>query len=247
MGRGKRIQDFAVELTKVGSIVGSKDELNSTKKVMDRFQEMEYFKKNPDDLFYVDAIEDPLKRNSVVAIVRGKKGDSKKTVVLIGHTDTVGTSDYGEIEAFATNPDELPEKLAGVTIPEDTRRDLESGEYLFGRGIFDMKSGVSILMHILEELSLDLENLEGNIIFAGVSDEEGGSAGMLSVVPELVRMMDEEGFDYRAMIDTDYSAPRFEGDETRYIYVGTVGKLMPSFFIVGSETHAGDPYKGIDP
>ncbi len=247
MGRGKRIQDFAVELTKVGSIVGSKDELNSTKKVMDRFQEMEYFKKNPDDLFYVDAIEDPLKRNSVVAVVRGRKGDSKKTVVLIGHTDTVGTSDYGEIEAFATNPDELPEKLAGVTIPEDTRRDLESGEYLFGRGIFDMKSGVSILMHILEELSLDLENLEGNIIFAGVSDEEGGSAGMLSVVPELVRMMDKEGFDYRAMIDTDYSAPRFEGDETRYIYVGTVGKLMPSFFIVGSETHAGDPYKGIDP
>ncbi len=195
----------------------------------------------------MDALEDPLKRNSVVALLRGKKGDSKKSVVLIGHTDTVGTSDYGEIQAYATDPDSLPEKLAGVTIPEDARKDLESGDYLFGRGLFDMKSGVSILMHILEELSLDVENLEGNVFFAAVCDEEGGSAGMLSVVPQLVKMMEEEDLDYRAVIDTDYSAPRFEGDNTRYIYVGTVGKLMPSFFVVGSETHAGDPYIGLDP
>lgn len=242
-----KIRDFAIELTQVESIVGSKEELNSTKKVMERFQSMEYFKEHPENVFYVDALEDPLKRNSVVAIVRGEKGDSKKTVVLIGHTDTVGTSDYGEIQAYATDPHSLPEKLAGVTIPSDARKDLESGKYLFGRGLFDMKSGVSTLMHILEELSLDVKNLEGNVIFAGVCDEEGGSAGMLSVVPLLVDMMDQEGLDYRAVIDTDYSAPRFEGDETRYIYVGTVGKLMPSFFVVGSETHAGDPYIGIDP
>lgn len=247
MNLSERIRDFAVELTRVGSIVGTSNELAASKKVMEGFQEMDYYKEHPEDLFYVEALEDPLKRKSVMAILRGKKGTSKKTVVLIGHTDTVGTSDYGEIEAFATKPELLPEKLAGVTIPADARKDLESGKYLFGRGIFDMKTGVSTLMHVMEEISLDLDNLEGNLVFAAVCDEESGSAGMLSVVPRLVELMDKEGFDYQAVIDTDYSAPRFEGDETRYIYVGTVGKLMPSFYVVGSETHGGDPYIGLDP
>lgn len=247
MEQGKKIKDFAVALTEVGSIVGSSDERNATRKLMERFEAMDYFKEHPEDLFYIDVPEDPLKRNSVVALVRGKKGVSKRTVVLIGHTDTVGTSDYGEIEALATQPHQLPEKLSQVSLPEEARRDLESGDYLFGRGLFDMKSGVSILVHVLEDFARKADELQGNIIFAGVCDEEGGSAGMLSVVPELVRRMEREGLDYRAVIDTDYSAPRFEGDETRYIYVGTVGKLMPSFFVVGSETHAGDPYKGIDP
>lgn len=243
---GKRIQDFAVELTEVGSIVGSADELNSTKKVMERFQEMEYFKAHPEQLYYVDVKEDKLGRNSVLAILKGKK-ESKKTVVMIGHTDTVGTSDYGKIQEFATKPRELPKAYENVVIPEDAKKDLESGDYLFGRGIFDMKTGVSILLHLVEELSKDVDNLEGNVIFAGVCDEEGNSGGMLNVVPELIRLQKTEGFDYRAVVDTDYSAPRFEGDQTRYIYVGTVGKLMPSFFVVGSEAHAGDPFRGIDP
>src|SRR5690606_20932806 len=96
-------------------------------------------------------------------------------------------------------------------------KDLESGEYLFGRGIFDMKCGVATLMTIMEYLSDDVENFEGNLIFAAVCDEEGNSGGMLSVVPELIRLREQEGFEYLAVVDTDYSAPRFEGDTTRYI------------------------------
>ena len=124
---------------------------------------------------------------------------------------------------------------------------MESGEYLFGRGAFDMKCGLSTLIAIVEYLSDDVEALEGNIVFAAVCDEEGNSGGMLSVVPELVRLKKEEEFEYEALVDTDYMAPRFEGDNTRYVYVGTVGKIMPSFYIVGSEAHAGDPFRGIDP
>ncbi|NLY67413.1 MAG: peptidase M20, partial [Tissierellia bacterium] len=88
---------------------------------------------------------------------------------------------------------------------------------------------------------------EGNLVFAAVCDEEGNSGGMLNVVPELVKLREEEGFEYQALIDTDYMAPRFEGDNARYVYVGTVGKIMPSFYIVGSEAHGGDPFRGIDP
>ncbi|RKJ20266.1 peptidase M20, partial [Butyricicoccus sp. 1XD8-22] len=40
---------------------------------------------------------------------------------------------------------------------------------------------------------------------------------------------------------------RFEGDDNRYIYKGTVGKLLPSFFITGAETHVGSAFEGLDP
>lgn len=244
---GQQIQDFAIELTEVKSVVGSKEELDSTKKVMERFQEMAYFKAHPDQLFYVDLADDKLGRNSVLAYIKGEKGESKKTVILIGHTDTVGTSDYGEIEEYATQPHALPEQYKKLVLPQDAIDDLASGDYIFGRGIFDMKTGVSTLIHLSEQLSLEPSELAGNIVFAAVSDEEGNSGGMLNVVHELIRLQEEEGFEYQAMVDTDYSAPRYEGDETRYLYVGTVGKLMPNFFCVGSEAHGGDPFRGIDP
>ena len=243
----EKIKDLTLELTQIRGVVGSKEENDVSDKVYEKFTEMDYFKKNPKNVWYVDASDDPLKRKSVVAMVKGKKGNSKKTVVLIGHTDTVGVSDYGDLEDYATSPLELAEKFKEVSIPEDVRKDLESGDYLFGRGVFDMKCGVATLMTIIGSISDDVENFDGNIIFAAVCDEEGNSAGMLSVVPELTRLEREEGFEYQALIDTDYSAPRFEGDNTRYVYVGTVGKLMPSFYIVGSEAHAGDPFRGLDP
>lgn len=247
MDVSKKIEQLTLELTEVLGVVGSKEENDVVEKVYQKFENMDYFKNNPKYLKYVNAIDDKLGRKSVVATVKGKKGNSNKTVVLIGHTDTVGISDYGELKEFATKPLELTEKLKSVTIPEEAKVDLESGDYLFGRGIFDMKFGVSTLMVLIEDITENLDDFEGNIVFAAVCDEEGNSAGMMSVVPELVRMQREEQFEYQAVIDTDYSAPRYVGDENRYIYIGTVGKLMPSFFVVGKETHVGEPYKGLDP
>ena len=29
--------------------------------------------------------------------------------------------------------------------------------------------------------------------------------------------------------------------------MGTVGKLMPTFYVVGKETHVGESFKGLDP
>ncbi|ABW17755.1 M20/M25/M40 family metallo-hydrolase [Alkaliphilus oremlandii] len=242
-----KIKNLTIELTEVPSVVGFKEEIHVVEKIHEKFQEMKYFKNNPEQLRYIDVINDVHNRKSVLAIVKGKKGNSNKTVVLIGHTDTVGISDYGDIKEYATKPLELKERLRNVLLTEEALKDLESGEYLFGRGIFDMKCGVAILMSIVESLSDDVENLEGNLVFAAVCDEEGNSGGMLSVVPELVRLKREEGFDYQALVDTDYMAPRYEGDDSRYVYVGTVGKIMPSFYIVGSEAHGGDPFKGLDP
>ncbi len=243
----QRIQDLTLELTSIRSIVGTKDENDVVERIYEKFCQMSYFRRHPERVKYVPVKDDPLGRNSVLATVKGEAGKSKKTLVLIGHTDTVGTSDYAALEEFATSPLELTTKLKEVALPQDVLTDLNTGEYLFGRGVFDMKCGVATLMTIMESISEDIASFEGNLVFAAVCDEEGNSGGMLSVVPELIRLQEQEGFEYLALLDTDYSAPRFEGDNTRYIYVGTIGKLMPSFFIVGSEAHCGDPFKGLDP
>ncbi|HCX03055.1 MAG TPA: peptidase M20, partial [Clostridiales bacterium] len=175
MSLAKRIEELTIELTNIKSIVGSKSELDSVNAIYKKFEEMDYYKENPELLKYVDFENDSLGRKSVVATMKGKKGNSNKTLVLIGHTDTVGISDYGNLQEYATKPFELAEKLEGVSLPEDAKKNLESGEWLFGRGIFDMKCGVATLMCIMEDISKDLENFEGNLVFAAVGDEEGNS------------------------------------------------------------------------
>ncbi|MBU5310904.1 M20/M25/M40 family metallo-hydrolase [Tissierella carlieri] len=244
-----RIEQIAVELTNQLSVVETPGELDSVQKVYDIFSEMDYYKENPEHLRFVDAVKDKLGRKSVLAMLKGKKGNSKKTVLMIGHTDTVGISDYGSLKEYANKPYELTEKFKEIasTLPEEVRRDLESGDYLFGRGLFDMKTGDAIIMALMEEISKDIENFEGNLIYAAVCDEEGNSGGMLSVIPELVKIQEQEGFEYLALLDTDYMTSEFEGDENKYVYIGTVGKLMPSFYVVGKETHVGESFKGIDP
>ncbi len=243
----KRIEGLTLELVGVRSVVGTTDEIDISNKVKQLFSEMDYWKNNKEQLIQLPFVNDIIGRSSVVVTLKGKKGNSKKTVILIGHIDTVGIGDYGDFKDLATQPKELVKALETLLLSDEARHDLESGDYLFGRGILDMKCGVAIIMAIMEDLSKDLESFDGNIIFAAVGDEEGNSGGMLSVVPELVRMQEKEGYEYLAVIDTDYTAPRYEGDENRYVYVGTVGKLMPTFYVVGKETHVGQPFNGLDP
>lgn len=243
----QRIEQLTLELVNCRSVVATSDELAMSELVYKVLAELPYWKQHPELLIKKPFHNDPLGRFSVVARLEGQKDESKKTVIMIGHTDTVGISDYGDFKSLATKPEALIKALKTVTLSEEAKADLESGEWLFGRGILDMKCGVATIISLLEQLSQDVENLSGNIVFAAVGDEEGNSGGMLSVVPELVRLQEDEGYDYLAVMDTDYMAPRYEGDEDRYIYVGTVGKLMPSFYVIGKETHVGDPFKGLDP
>lgn len=245
----KRIEEIAVALTGELSVLDTPGEVAASEKVYEIFSKMDYYKENPEDLKFIPLKSDKLKRKAVMAVLRGKKRPSKKTVVMIGHTDTVGISDYGSLAEYANRPYELTEKFKEIAadLPPAVQKDLASGEYLFGRGLFDMKAGDAIIMALMEDISRDIEQFEGNLIFGAVCNEEGNSLGMLTLVPELARMQREEGLEYLALLDTDYMTSEYEGDDNKYVYVGTVGKIMPTFYIVGKETHVGESFKGLDP
>ena len=243
----KRVEEIALDLASTLSVVDTTGEIDIANKVYDIFSKMGYYQKNPDHLFFVDAEGDSLKRKSVIAILEGKKAKSDKTVLMIGHIDSVGISDYGNLKEYANQPLKLTEKFKEIELPPAVKADLDSGDYWFGRGLFDMKSGDAIIMAIMEMIAEDIENFEGNLIFAAVCDEEGNSAGMLSCVHEFVKLKEERGYDYLALLDADYITEEYEGDPNKYIYIGTVGKVMPTFYVVGKETHVGESFKGLDP
>ncbi len=243
----KKIRDMALDFVSQKSVVDTPDEVKMAEKVYATIAGLDYYQKHPELVYYVPCKDDLLGRKIVVAEMRGEKAPSDKTVVMIGHVDTVGISDYGPNKDLATKPDELIKALSKLKLSKEVTEDLQSGKYMFGRGLFDMKSGDAIIICVMDEISKDIKNFEGNLVYAAVIDEEGNSTGMLNFVPHLIKLREEKHYDYLAMIDTDYMAPAYPGDPLKYIYVGTVGKTMPTFYIVGKETHVGESFDGLDP
>ena len=72
-----RIEEIAVRLTNQLSVVETAGELNVVREVHNIFMEMDYYKKNPQDLQWVHVPNDKLGRKSLVSRMRGGKGNSK--------------------------------------------------------------------------------------------------------------------------------------------------------------------------
>ena len=66
-----------------------------------------YFQQYPEYLYIQRLKNDPLERRSVIALIRGEKEPTDKTVILHGHTDTVGVEDFGKLEPYAFDCDKL--------------------------------------------------------------------------------------------------------------------------------------------
>lgn len=100
----------------------------------------------------VELVESIPGRPNVAGIARGIGGG--KTLLLNGHMDTVG--------------------VAGMPDGHQPRVDREAGR-LYGRGSYDMKSGLVACMLALAEARK--QKLRGDVIFMGVIDEEYASVG----------------------------------------------------------------------
>ncbi|REB08620.1 M20/M25/M40 family metallo-hydrolase [Sporosarcina sp. BI001-red] len=209
-------------------------------RVAEKLKTLSYFTHHPEHLKLHDA---GLGRNSVLALY--KNPAATDTVVLISHFDTVWTEEYGALEPLAYHPEKLTAALHQLTdeLPEDARKDLLSGDYLFGRGTMDMKMGLALHMSLIEKASL--ENWPINLVLLTVPDEEVNSAGMRTAVEELVRMRDVYGLSYKLFLNSEPTFSQEPGDPKEYVYSGTIGKIMPAALFYGKETHVGEPLKGL--
>ena len=244
----EEVRRLTKELVSIPSIVREpQGETNCARYIYEYYMGLDYFQRHPEQARLIQTENDFVERHSAYAYVKGTKGTSSRTVILIGHIDTVGVDDYGVFRDFAFDPDHLPEKLLELDIGEEVRADIASGEYMFGRGALDMKSGVAGHMYLIKYFSEHPEELDGNLIAYAECDEEDNSHGILTGLKEFKRLKEKERFDYIACINADYSTGYNLADINRYIYFGSIGKLLPSFYVRGKETHVGQAYGGLDP
>ncbi len=179
-------------------------------------------------------------RSNVIALKRGR---GRGTVVLTGHFDVVPVSDYAALEPLAFSPEDLLpamiERLRRTGEHPLALADLESGEFLPGRGLLDMKAGLAAGIAAMEAYSGD-----ANLLLVAVADEEERSAGARAAAPALSVLAAELGLDIRLVINLDAISDQGDGAQGRVMALGSVGKQLLTAFVAGKETHACYPQDG---
>lgn len=242
-----QVEKWTKEMVAIPSIVKGGGESDLARYVYEEMGKWPYFKDNPSHLVMQKTMGDEYDRHSTLAFLQGQ-GGSKKTILLLGHLDTVEVDDYGPLKDLAFDPDRLEEALKSMKISDpDLKKDLDSGAYMFGRGSLDMKSGLAGHMAIMSYFAQNRDQLRGNLVMLAECDEEDGSRGILSALKVLRQWKEEKDLEYVLTINADYSTPYYPEDPNRYVYLGTIGKLLPTFFIAGKETHVGQAFGGLDP
>ncbi len=242
------VKEITKELVRIPSMVKTGNgETKCAEKIYEFYSKLPYFKRYPEYLLLQQTENDEIVRHNTMALVRGTKGNSNRTVILMGHLDTCGVDDFGTIKEYAFDPDKLPGLLREMNLGDDINKDIDSGEYMFGRGALDMKSGVACHMYLIKYFTEHPEEIDGNIIALAECDEEDNSHGMISALSIFRQWKEKYGLEFISAINADYSTPYHAKDENRYIYFGTIGKLLPSYYVVGKETHVGQAFGGLDP
>ncbi|MFC4355236.1 M20/M25/M40 family metallo-hydrolase [Chryseomicrobium palamuruense] len=236
----EQLETLVKELVSWESISTTPGEIDFAHRVAEKLCTLPYFQTNQEYLHVGDAGEGRL-----FLAARTKHPEAVKTIVLISHFDTVGIEEYGELAPLAFHPDELGNALQRHKdlLPPDAQRDLESGDYLWGRGTMDMKAGLVIHMATLEKAIV--EEWPINMVLLTVPDEEMNSAGMRAAVTHLAKWQEELGLDYGLFLNGEPVFSMNPSDTSYRIYSGSIGKIMPSALFFGKETHVGEPMRGM--
>jgi len=237
----QKIQKHLYDYIAIQSDTGTAAERNIEEFYKKWFEDVPYFRDNPDHRGLFKIPNDHLDRHVPWALL---KGQGNKTVVLLHHSDTVDTEDYLTLRDLSLKPDELEQALRDgkIYLPDDAKADLESGEWIFGRGTMDMKGGAAIHIAMMEEYC-KITDFKGNLLLLAVPDEENLSAGAIGSAYLLNELMDKFGLEYSLCL---LSEPDM-GDTVRSIRDGSIGKIMPLVYARGKLAHVGKVYDGLNP
>ncbi|WP_165423858.1 M20/M25/M40 family metallo-hydrolase [Ktedonosporobacter rubrisoli] len=237
------VQEYTERLVKIRSVSPGEGEIRVAHEVLRQLTEGDVGSLYT--MHGLDPIEgDPYQRQNAYAFLHGQ---SSATLVLLGHIDTVDTQDYGPLEPWALEPNELTlRKKALFSSP--TAAEEADDDWMFGRGAIDMKSGVAVNIALMRRLAQANHQspLPLSVVMLATPDEENESAGVLQAVHFLLRLRELYGLEYLGVINTDSTTALYPGDQQRYIYSGTIGKLLPCFLCVGSASHVATPFNGLD-
>jgi arginine utilization protein RocB len=239
--RTERIEALMLELVRIQSDTGTRQEKDIEAYLHDWLGQREYFKNHPDYFGLYPLGKDPLERSVVWGLVKGQ-GD--QTVILMHHHDVVDAFDYGSLAKWAYDPPKLQSALAGMELTQEARIDLESDEWIFGRGTGDMKAGAAIQSVLLEEYSAKTE-FKGNILLLSVPDEENLSEGMRGSLSLLADLKAAFNLDYKIIINSEPHSK--EQGKIGTFHIGSAGKLLPVIYVRGKKCHIGHIYQGLNP
>lgn len=242
-GIDKDIKELMYRYIETQSFTYTEREKEAENFLMDYFSNIPYFKQHPENYGAYRIEGDPFGRAVCYGMVRGKGND---TVVFVHHNDIVDIEDFKLLKSYAFSPDKLAEELYKVrnSLPEEAKKDLEDGTFVFGRGTADMKGGGSVQLSLLKRYSR-LKDFKGNVIVIAVPDEENLSAGMRAGVSLLAELKEKYGFNYRIMINSE---PHQRKNFSEGVFSeGSVGKIMPFVYVRGYLSHIGKVFEGLNP
>ncbi|GED25442.1 hypothetical protein BAG01nite_15440 [Brevibacillus agri] len=237
----EQLVDLLCNLVNIPSVTGSPAEKDLPGYVVDQLRSLPYYQANPDHV-RANPTEDG--RHFVTALV--KKPGVRDTVILVSHFDVVDVEDYGGWMKHAFDPKTLTPLFQQnqADMPAEVQQDLRTGNWLFGRGTMDMKCGLALHMSMIERACAG--EFDGNLLLLTVPDEEVNSVGMRAAVPELLKIAAEFDLRYTTVLNSEPMFTRFPGDQNKYLYTGSIGKVLPGFLCYGKETHVGEPFAGLN-
>lgn len=230
-----RAKELALLMTAWPSVTGTPGEAAFPRLLAERLNHL--------DAVWVAAIpDDPFGRSNLFALKRGR---SRRTVVLTGHFDTVTTEDYGALQDVALAPDALTGAMVARLRAGGecalALADLESGDFMPGRGLLDMKAGLAAGLAALEAYAGEL-----TLLFLAVSDEEERSAGARAAIPQLHATAREHGLEIALVINLDSISDQGDGAAGRIVTYGSIGKQLLCAHVEGVPVHAGYAAQGVN-
>lgn len=228
-----RTREIALEITSWPSVTNSTDEAHFALRLADYITGF-------DSVWIEPILGDAAARSNVFAL---KHGRSKRTIVLTGHFDVVPIDGYGEFQSLAFEAERLlPEVITKLKASGENPlalKDFESGKFLPGRGLLDMKAGLAAGLAAAENYVGD-----ATLLFIAVSDEEDRSAGARAAAPRLQEIAIQHGLDIALVINLDAISDQGDGARARVATMGSIGKQLVTAYVVGKEAHAGYPQDG---